>query len=76
MAQINIYLDETTKKKVQQLAHRARMSLSQLVLLALERYISESWPPGFFELYGSLGDSDFNKQSDLDFSSDSARESF
>ncbi|TVP81734.1 MAG: toxin-antitoxin system, antitoxin component [Puniceicoccaceae bacterium] len=76
MAQLSIYLDEKTQAKAKSAAKRANCSLSgwareQLIAAADE---GQSWPEGYFELFGSVQDASFTEAEPIDPKRDSPRE--
>ena len=73
MAQLTIYLDERTLKKISAAARRSRESVSRWVKSRLAREIETGWPPGYFDLFGCLADTDFKRPSQGDFSTDVRR---
>ncbi|MDP4610470.1 MAG: hypothetical protein NWT02_04730 [Opitutales bacterium] len=77
MAQLTIYIDEKTQAKAKQAAKRANRSLSSWACEQLSAAAEEgqSWPEGYFELFGSVQDPSFSRHDDLDSASDSPRES-
>ena len=69
MPQLNIYLDEQTQAKARQAAKRAGCSLSSWARqqLSAAADTGKIWPEGYFDLYGSVDDAEFNapeRQSD------------
>ncbi len=58
VAQMTIYLDPETEKKVRAAAERDDMSLSKWAGQQLAKAAGAgSWPEGYFELFGSVDDS-------------------
>lgn len=76
MPQLNIYLDEKTQAKARQAAKRAGCSLSSWARqqLSAATDAGKVWPEGYFELFGSLGDSDLNAPEELSSGLDAERE--
>lgn len=54
MAQVNIYIPDELKKKIEKLAKSRKSSLSQLVAEAITKHLADSWPDKFFDLFGSV----------------------
>jgi hypothetical protein len=61
MAQLTVYLDDGTLKKVGMAARREHRSISQWVKQRLVGALSHTWPAGYFELFGSLADESFER---------------
>lgn len=64
MPQLSLYLDETTMANLRLDAERDGVSLSKYVGNLLQENDS-SWPPGWFDVLGSLADIDFPLPDDL-----------
>lgn len=77
MAQLTIYLDEKTQAKAKSAAKRANCSLSRWVREQLSAAADEgqSWPEGYFELFGSVRDASFKETQAMDPELDSPRAS-
>jgi hypothetical protein len=54
MAQLTVYIDEETRRKIEIAARRAETSVSQWVKQRLASALETEWPEGYFELLGSL----------------------
>jgi hypothetical protein len=54
MPQISLYIDEYTLKKVENRAKQENTSVSKWVGESIKKSISDEYPKGFFELFGSL----------------------
>jgi len=75
MPQLSVYLDDNTLAQVEKSAKVGNISVSRLITKALEKYMSSNqWPEGFENLFGSVSDETFQRQSDIPFSSDANRE--
>ena len=76
MPQLNIYLDEKTQARARQAAKRAGCSLSSWARqqLSAATDAGKVWPDGYFELFGSIDDSDFDAPEELADSLDAKRE--
>ena len=75
MPQLSLYLDDNTLTKVEESAKVSNISVSRLITNALEKYMSSNqWPEGFENLFGSVSDETFQRQSDIPFLSDTNRE--
>ena len=55
MAQITLYLDDQTARRIKQAARRQRVSLSKWVAQRLEDRTQGAWPSRYTELFGALG---------------------
>lgn len=55
MAQVTIYLPDAVAKRLRSAARKARKSLSAYVAELIEpRHERSRWPPGFFDLAGTV----------------------
>lgn len=77
MAQLSIYLDEKTQMKAKNAAKRANCSLSHWAREQLSAAADEgqSWPEGYFDLFGSVQDSSFKEVEAIEPELDSPRAS-
>ena len=73
MAQINLYVDNGTLKKISQAAKREHKSISKWVCMRLAIALERTWPEGYFDLFGSLADPSFTRPNQPDFSKDIPR---
>ena len=76
MPQLNIYLDEATQAKARLAARREGCSLSSWARRKLSAATDEGkvWPEGYFELFGSIDDSDLSAPKEISGSLDAKRE--
>jgi len=74
MPQVSLYIDHSLYKEVQSIAKNRGASLSSFVSDVLKGYIDDSWPEGYFELFGSMSDDPIVEPEDLPASLDSKRE--
>jgi hypothetical protein len=74
MAQMTLYLDEDTRRRVEEAAAREQVSVSRWVKDRLKRALDAHWPPGYFELLGSLSEGDLERPGELAPGGDSPRE--
>jgi len=74
MAQLTIYLPDNLLKKITSLAKKESESISSWVKNRILNSIEDSWPEDYFELFGSLKDSDLSRPKELDLKNDSRRE--
>ena len=72
MAQLTVYIDENTLKKIHTEAKREGTSVSKWVKSKLEASLTpKGWPPGYFDVFGSLKDDDsFKPPEELPWSDD------
>ncbi len=68
MAQLTIYLDRETQTKAKLAAKRANCSVSRWAREHLSAAADEkqSWPEGYFELFGSVKDASFKEAEAID----------
>jgi hypothetical protein len=76
MPQLSVYLDDNTLAQVEENAKVRNISVSNLIANVLEKFVSNQWPEGFENLFGSVSDETFQRQPDNPFSSDVKRETF
>ncbi len=74
MPQLSLYIDEPTLKKVRSAARKSRVSVSKWVRSRIRTSVESSWPPGYFDLQGSITDSGFTRPEQLDTGTDMPRE--
>lgn len=66
MAQVSLYVDDAKLAELREEATERGISLSRYVGQIIdERRASTKWPPGFFELYGSVTDETFVEPDDV-----------
>ena len=77
MGQLTIYLVEKTQNKARRAAKRDGKSLSGWARERLGKAADEgqTWPSGYFDLMGCLGDSALEAPPELSHGDDAARES-
>lgn len=75
MAQLTIYLDDESIKRIERAASREQSSVSGWVKRRLIQSLDDQWPEGYFDLFGSLEEGDLVKPPDLDPADDAPRES-
>jgi hypothetical protein len=75
VAQLTVYIDETTRKKIEQAARAAKSSVSQWVKNKLTQAIECDWPADYFSVFGSLSADDLESPESLTFEGDHPRES-
>ncbi|MDQ7007965.1 MAG: hypothetical protein Q9Q40_12105 [Acidobacteriota bacterium] len=54
MAQLTLYVDEETRRKIEAAARQAHLSVSRWVVTTLSRSLEQTWPRDYFDLFGSL----------------------
>jgi hypothetical protein len=74
MAQLTIYLDQATIRKIENAAAERKVSVSSWVREKIQTALLDEWPASFFQLFGSLSDTDFEEPEELDFNADIPRE--
>lgn len=75
MAQLTIYLDDETLKKISSAAKREHEPISRWVKKRLVTSLQHTWPAHYFELFGSLAnDETFKRPSQPSWSHDAKRQ--
>ena len=75
MAQLTVYLDEATLKRVSSAAKREHESISRWVKKRLAASLQSTWPAHYFELFGALADDEtFKRPPQPSWSHDAKRE--
>ena len=74
MAQLTVYIDEETRKKIEIAAKNANASISQWVKARLAEALQQTWPENYFELFGSLSGSDLRRPPQPRFQDDTPRQ--
>ena len=74
MAQLTIYLDESTLKKIEKAAREEKSSISKWAKKRLAYSLESKWPEGYFKVFGCLSDEEFERPAQLGFEADCARE--
>lgn len=74
MPQISLYIDKETFLKIEKAAAKERISISKWEGKNIKKLIKEDYPPGYFELFGSITDESFEIKG-LSFEQDSKRDS-
>jgi hypothetical protein len=75
MAQLTVYIDEKTRRRIELAARRADTSVSRWVKQRLTNALQTEWPDDYFDLLGSLRDVDIDRPAQLRSDDDGARES-
>ncbi len=73
MAQLTIYLDEKTRRRIEKEARRAGASLSQWVRSRITEALEGAWPAGYFDTFGSVGEEDLARPPEIPSSADARR---
>jgi hypothetical protein len=74
MAQLSLYLDSETMKKLEKMARVNKVSVSKWVREKLKGTLTDAWPKDYFNLYGSVNHDSFKKPETLPFMNDFRRE--
>jgi hypothetical protein len=74
MPQISLYIDKETLKEVTERAKAEKLSISKWVLARVKKSVKDEYPPGFFDLCGSLKDEPFERPPQIPFEYDAPRE--
>jgi hypothetical protein len=67
-------MDKSTMKRVNIAAKRHRMSVSRWIRSKLNDSEDNSWPQGYFSLFGAVKDKTFRRHAQQDFSLDLKRD--
>jgi hypothetical protein len=70
MPQLSVYIDKETLSKVEAQSRLDDVSVSKLVVSALNEYLSNNWPKNYVNLFGAIKDETFKAPDDLPPSSD------
>jgi len=60
MPQLSLYLDDGTLKMVENAAKLSNTSISECVMIKVIQSLEIEWPDGYFDLFGSIGDTFFD----------------
>lgn len=74
MSQLTIYLDPESMRAVKSAARRERLSVSRWASVHLGAAARRTWPKDYFEVFGVLGDGDFQRAAQGGFDQDTPRE--
>ena len=74
MAQLTIYLDDSSIAAIEEAAKAAKTSVSKWVKESVHRSLAQDWPPGYFDAFGSLYGADLPAAPDLPAAADAKRE--
>lgn len=74
MAQLTVYIDDETRKKIELAAQRAETSVSQWVKARLSSALETEWPDGYFDLLGALSSVSLERPPQLRSEDDVTRE--
>ena len=73
MAQVTIYLPDQILKKINSLAKKEALSVSSWIKNKIVGSIEDVWPGDYFEVFGSLKDSDLKRHEQLEYSQDTKK---
>ena len=74
MAQLTIYIDQDTIRKIENAAAENKVSVSRWVRDRIETALKDQWPASFSRLFGALSGTDFEEPEELDYKNDASRE--
>jgi len=74
MAQISIYIDESTLKQIEIAAEKEHDSISKWVKKRLLSSLKTAWPKDYFDIFGTLKDASFKRPAEMKFSKDRERQ--
>ena len=75
MPQLSLYINKDILQRIEKAAKIENLSISKWVSLKLNNILNNSWPNGYFELFGSIDDETFTHPNNVPFENDSDRES-
>ncbi len=75
MAQLTIYIDDDSIKRIEEAAAREKSSVSGWVKKRLVQSLEDQWPAEYLKLLGALADSDLQRPPEPEPSADTPRES-
>jgi len=74
MPQMSLYIDKPLYMELRSRAKEQGVPQSKLVNDALRAMFNDSWPEGYFDLFGSVDDDSFERPEQEPWSSNSKRE--
>ncbi len=74
MAQLTVYIDEGTLKKIEKAAIGEGASISKWVKRKLTEVLESRWPRDYFQLFGSLSGERLRRPDSLPLKDDARRE--
>jgi hypothetical protein len=75
MAQLTIYIDDDSIKRIEEAAAREKSSVSGWVKKRLVQSLEDQWPAEYLKLLGTLADGDLQRPSEPEPAADAPRES-
>ncbi len=73
MAQITIYVDERTRRRIARAAKASKVSVSTWAREILAGAVHDKWPAGWFDLFGRLRGTAIEPPPELDHRDDARR---
>lgn len=73
MAQLTVYVDGQTFKKITLAAKKEHVSISRWVKSRLSKSLTDTWPEHYFELFGAASDCTFERPDQGSFEQDIPR---
>ena len=74
MAQLSLYIDKNTLKKIEIAAKIENISISKFVNKKINDALKNSWPDNYDRLFGSITDETFGSVKPLNHKNDISRE--
>ncbi|MDH5718833.1 MAG: DUF6364 family protein [Spirochaetia bacterium] len=74
MAQLSLYIDDETLKKVEKAAKNQNISVSKWITSRIKNSFKTSWDENFFSLFGSIKDESFKRPDQIESKYDAKRE--
>ena len=65
MQQLSVYIDNETLQKAEIRSKMDDVSVSKLVVKALNEYMSKNWPKNYISLFGAIKDETFKAPEDF-----------
>ena len=73
MAQLTVYIDDETLKRIEFSARQEKGSVSSWVRRRLTTALDVGWPAGYFDLFGSLKNSGLERPAQIPWDKDRKR---
>jgi hypothetical protein len=72
--QVSLYIDKPLYMEIKSIAEKRNTSISRVVNGMIQESIDNSWPEGYFDLFGSIDDETFKVPEELPWSLDTPRD--
>jgi hypothetical protein len=74
MSQLTVYMDPEIMKKIERAARSRKLSISKWVRQELNQALETAWPVHYFDVFGSLKESDLSRPDQASLECDAPRE--